>query len=263
MRKVTLRLLLFVLMMLTVNSFESAAQVVELKLQSTPDGFFGEYKEEGTTLFTELYTSNDYSVSRIQTSDKQTIVESVRDKNIVTVKISDTTLTFYIDQEALEGKKTTSLSESDEQNLEGFSTSKKSAPVRRLIAELIKQRATNEAERLKGFVVIAMVLGDGPGAPDNLQAKANCKSPKLVQMYASYRPQNQPKAMQSKLAQRNNNSTVNNLCYGCCGPGCWGCTGCYTAACAEHDYCVERYGYTSRTCLYYLSRAIASMYWQC
>jgi hypothetical protein len=37
-------------------------------------------------------------------------------------------------------------------------------------------------------------------------------------------------------------------CLGCCGPSCWGCTGCYTSACLAHDLCVERYGYADSRC---------------
>jgi hypothetical protein len=38
------------------------------------------------------------------------------------------------------------------------------------------------------------------------------------------------------------------MCMGCCGPSCWGCTGCYTSACLEHDRCVARYGYLAHRC---------------
>jgi hypothetical protein len=37
-------------------------------------------------------------------------------------------------------------------------------------------------------------------------------------------------------------------CMGCCGPSCWGCTGCYTSACLAHDLCVMTFGYTSSQC---------------
>jgi hypothetical protein len=38
------------------------------------------------------------------------------------------------------------------------------------------------------------------------------------------------------------------LCLGCCGPSCWGCTGCYTNACLAHDLCVMMQGYTAPKC---------------
>lgn len=37
-------------------------------------------------------------------------------------------------------------------------------------------------------------------------------------------------------------------CLGCCGPGCWGCTGCYTQACLAHDLCVAAFGILDPRC---------------
>ncbi len=51
-------------------------------------------------------------------------------------------------------------------------------------------------------------------------------------------------------------------CTGCCGPSCWGCTGCYTAACLEHDLCVAAYGYLSPRCMRILYVAALSA-WCC
>jgi len=39
-----------------------------------------------------------------------------------------------------------------------------------------------------------------------------------------------------------------SMCMGCCGPSCWGCTGCYTNACLVHDMCVASYGYLAARC---------------
>ncbi len=39
-----------------------------------------------------------------------------------------------------------------------------------------------------------------------------------------------------------------SACLGCCGPSCWGCTGCYTSACLEHDLCVAAHGYADPRC---------------
>lgn len=50
-------------------------------------------------------------------------------------------------------------------------------------------------------------------------------------------------------------------CFGCCGPGCWGCWlagNCYTTACAVHDGCVALYGHTNKKCLALLAVAVAS-----
>jgi len=51
-------------------------------------------------------------------------------------------------------------------------------------------------------------------------------------------------------------------CLGCCGPSCWGCSGCYTRACLAHDLCVSFYGYTSPRCMGLLYLAALSA-WCC
>jgi hypothetical protein len=60
--------------------------------------------------------------------------------------------------------------------------------------------------------------------------------------------------------------TIFGDCFGCCGPGCWGCWlagNCYTTACAVHDRCVELYGHKDRRCLALLAVAIVSYATQC
>lgn len=48
-------------------------------------------------------------------------------------------------------------------------------------------------------------------------------------------------------------------CHGCCGPGCRGCSGCYTSACRDHDNCVWLLGSASPLCEPSLIIAIASL----
>ena len=43
----------------------------------------------------------DSTISRIQNSNKQTLVESIREKDVVTVKINDVTITYYMDAKTL------------------------------------------------------------------------------------------------------------------------------------------------------------------
>ncbi len=60
--------------------------------------------------------------------------------------------------------------------------------------------------------------------------------------------------------------TIFGDCFGCCGPGCWGCWlagNCYTRACAVHDGCVEAYGHKNKKCLALLAVAVASYVSQC
>lgn len=48
-----------------------------------------------------------------------------------------------------------------------------------------------------------------------------------------------------------------NKCLGCCGIGCWGCTGICTQACLDHDCCQRQNGFFS--CLGGLFTAIGSL----
>lgn len=254
--------LLMLMLLVGFNSINTVAQTPELNIRSVKNGLRGEYKSGNKKLFVEhRVPTTDFSVSRIQNSNKQTIVETVFDKNVVTVKVKDVTLVFHLDKKNYENSKISELSEADVEKLRKFSLSEESAPIRKLIAELIKQKTGTEVGQLKGFVTIAMILGDGPGAPEELQSKANCSSPKLVQMYASYRSQSPQKIQQSNAANTTN-STAND-CWGCCGAGCWSCTGCWTNACSQHDTCVVVWGYTHSYCMVMLAAAVASMRYEC
>ena len=50
------------------------------------------------------------------------------------------------------------------------------------------------------------------------------------------------------VPRRRLQSNGKEFCLGCCGPSCWGCTGCYTNACLAHDLCVMIHGYTAPQC---------------
>lgn len=250
---------------LGVNATNSMAQDTKLKLNSIPNGFSGEYQSGDARLLVESHSpAPDYTLSRIKTPEKRILAETIRNKEVVTVTLSDVTLTFHLDKESRAEKKSARLSTLDEEKLERFGLSEESAAVRKLIAELIVRRADVDPASIKGFIVIAMVLGDGPGTKDIAQAKANCDAPRLVQMYASYRsdtrPSNEPLRNHKFVTASSTGSPVVN-CMGCCGPSCWGCDGCYTAACWQHDSCVGQHGQWS--CKHLLAEAIASMYFLC
>ena len=55
-------------------------------------------------------------------------------------------------------------------------------------------------------------------------------------------------------------SGLDKDCTGCCGPACWGCTGCYTEECGAHDRCVKDFG--TIACLHKLFDAAWSA-WKC
>lgn len=248
-----------------LSGTNSMAQDEKLKLKSVPNGFSGEYDSSDARLLVDSHSpADDYTLSRIRTPDKRILAESIRNKDVVMVTLSDVTLTFHLDKKSRAEKKSAKLPTPDEEKLERFALSEESAAVRKLIAELIVQRASADPSSIKGFVVIAMVLGDGPGTPNNLQARASCDRPRLVQMYASYRsdtrPSNEPLRNHKLVTASSTGSSVVN-CMGCCGPSCWGCTSCWTGACLQHDWCVSQNGYWA--CNYLLDDAIASMYFLC
>ena len=56
-------------------------------------------------------------------------------------------------------------------------------------------------------------------------------------------------------------TSSSNKCLGCCGIGCWGCTGVCTQACLDHDCCQRANGAFS--CLGGLMRAIGSFIHAC
>jgi hypothetical protein len=47
-------------------------------------------------------------------------------------------------------------------------------------------------------------------------------------------------------------------CFGCCGPRCFGCVGCVTDECTDHDACVCAWGYFAVKCMAMLPAAIDS-----
>lgn len=256
-----LNLLVSVLCLLLFISTQAAAQTSELKIQSQQNGFSGEYVSGSAKLFVEYQVlAKDSNISRIKNSENKTLIECIRNKDIVTVSIVDVKLTFYIDKQSIESNKSVELSEADKLKLEEFRVSEDSAFIRRLIAELIQQSKTVQIDRLKGFAIASMVLGDGPGVPESFEAKANCKSPKLVQMYASFKQGEKPNTTKSAAGNLKSATNVDG-CMGCCGAGCSGCTGCYTGACYRHDHCVDLYGHVA--CLGLLPSAVASIINEC
>jgi hypothetical protein len=234
---------------------ETTAQTSGLKLQNTTDGYSGEFVTGSTKVMLEhRVTGADSFTSRIEDSEKRTIVECIRTKDAITVTIKEVHFIFFTDKSARE-KNPPILSETDQTKFATFVKSEESAVIRRLITELITQKVVG----LKGFVAIAMVLGDGPGMPENLQSNANCKSPKLVQMYASFTSKDQTSIKSLAGSNAIPGRTVTNDCNGCCGVGCIGCTGCYTSACLAHDNCVAAYGYINPICFGLLADAVASL----
>lgn len=251
--------LLVCLISIGLSAGQTIGQVGDVNLKPVLDGFNGEYLTGNQKLIIEYRVSNSkLSVSRIMNSSGQTIVEAVQVPGSVTVRVTDVTLTIYMNQTDPGTSKVSELSEGDRRKLQQFSRSDASAAVREVLASIIRQKALDGKDQLFGFLTIAMLLGDGPRAPFVQQSKVRCP-PKLV--FASYIIPNPQKAELSIFPTVG--KSMMDDCNGCCGPACWGCTGCYTGACEAHDNCVTVWGAQSPTCIALLAGAVASMCSQC
>ena len=105
--------------------------------------------------------------------------------------------------------------------LDAFSQSTQATSLRKLVQTLNLEVAPQERHYVAALAALVMFVDAGAGAP--VQAA--------------------------------------NDCFGCCGPGCWGCTGCYTDACREHDQCVADHGHLR--CLAGLIAATKSLIEEC
>lgn len=251
------KVLLGCLILIVLIAGQVIGQVGEVNLKPVLDGFNGEYLTGNQKLIIEYRVSNSkLSVSRILNSSGQTIVEAVQVPGSVTVRVTHVTFTIYMNQTDPGNKNDSDLSEGDRRKLEQFSRSDASRVVREVLASIIRQKAPNGKDQLFGFLTIAMLLGDGPGAPDVQQSKVRCSPPKLI--FASYIMPSPQTAVFPTVGK----SRMDD-CHGCCGPGCWGCTGCYTTACAAHDTCVGIYGAYHETCIILFVAAVSSMCSEC
>lgn len=107
-----------------------------------------------------------------------------------------------------------------------FGKTDEAAAIRALASALAGARPVEQRAPVLGFIAIALTLGEGAGVP--------------------------------QLAIGD--------CFGCCGPGCWGCWllgKCYTLACVAHDACVAALGHTHPLCLKLLLVAIKSYLKEC
>ncbi|HYG62634.1 MAG TPA: hypothetical protein VEL74_08635 [Thermoanaerobaculia bacterium] len=132
----------------------------------------------------------------------------------------------------LAGVKITSeeeISDQESARVAEFVDTKEAAAIRALATHLAGLTPAEKRDKLLGITAVALTLGEGRGVPEV-----------LLKAFGD--------------------------CFGCCGPGCWGCYlagNCYTGACAVHDGCVERLGHRHKTCLKLLAVAVASYILQC
>lgn len=203
------------------SSGELAAQVGDIKLKRVQDGIKGEYLVGPQKLLIEHRDSNsEHLVSRILDSTGQIVVAAIQVPGSVTVMVTDVTLTITVNRLEPEKSTVSELSEGDRRRLEEFSRSDASIAVREVLANILQQNDPDQGALRMGFLVIAMVLGDGPGAPNVQQSARRCRTPKRVSatfLATSSRVDAHPIFMRTHYSATDD-------CLGCCGPACWGCT---------------------------------------
>lgn len=161
-----------------------------------------------------------------ETTREGTVTARVLDANSNT--IAESTVTSDSATVVLGGVRITSeteISEEEGVKVDSFLVSKEAEVLRALATALAEATPPEGRGNLVGVNAIAFIVGEGPGA---------------------YR------------------TALGDDCFGCCGPGCWGCWlagNCYTKACAVHDGCVEMYGH--RRCLKLLAVAVVSYKREC
>ena len=143
--------------------------------------------------------------------------------------LAESVVTAEKTEVTIAGIQLTSQSEVTDEEAQGvaeFAATNEAAAIRALAASLAGAKAVDKRIDVLGFSAIALVLGEGAGMPQFAMAD----------------------------------------CFGCCGPGCWGCFllgSCYTLACAAHDGCVANWGPKHPACLALLLVAIASYLAEC
>src|SRR6185295_14166869 len=151
--------------------------------------------------------------STIVGADGKTLAESVVTPDLVKVTVAGVEITSEKE-----------ITEDEAKILADFAQSEEAAAIRALATALAGSAEVEKRTKLLGFTTAAIILGEGPGAPQFAVARD---------------------------------------CFGCCGPGCWGCYllgRCYTLACAVHDGCVDLLGHLHPACLKLLLVATRSCF---
>lgn len=208
------------------------------------DGFVATITVESTryTLEAQQESPTSWVCSIVDNSGKL-LMSSHRNGKSLVVSFAKVSVVFDLESKL-------PLSESDRAHVSSFAASTDARIVRSLISNLFRNRTDDIQPYLTGFSIMAMVVGDGPGAQslkrNSLQKDSffGVEAVELARVNFCVAPDRNSK---------------DDECLGCCGPACWGCTGCYTVACLAHDVCVGVYGATHPQCMALLVVAIASM----
>lgn len=233
-------------------------QLSKLQVSKTSDGFTGTYRDDQNTLsLSSKKSSKDKGISKIQRVDGTTLIEITRDEENFIFKFQGGTLKIDTQTQTL-----VNPTNEDLQALQNFVKSSDATLLRKCIAALIKEKAELKKQNITplSFILAGMLLGDEPAAGSMRSEEKPLNS--LIWQSVAYSP---PKSVTSKpniktvtansshKATKTGNKTAvaisqpqngfgGNECNGCCGGGCWSCSGYYTYACLAHDNCVATLG---------------------
>jgi hypothetical protein len=232
------------LLTLVLSSVPAQPKLHDGKMQHSfnAEGVSGTYiKARRVYSFDSTFLSKRAFRGRILRPDHTLLAECIREGDIMTVKFPTGNLIIDLVNKTL-------LPDSDGNALSSFSVTEDAALIRDLLFNLSLHRTDKNQKLLVGFAVIALLLGEGPdeGTMAGPLPKMKGSAPAFAQKV-------------SYLKCTTNNSANFGECHGCCGPGCWGCSGCYTAACLAHDNCVNDNGYFTTACDALAVIAAASM----
>ena len=194
----------------------STAQVQssdELRLDFKTNGFHGTYKTQGKEYsFETSHPSHDFFLTRILQPDGSVLAESLRNNNILTVKLPQVQVTFDTSK-----KSPTQQSEEVKAKILEFMQSNDATVIRKLFAAIVEEKDRVLKSQLKGFTAIVMVIGDEPGGLKigNDVRELFFKQKGIQGNFSSANALNAPTPLLRQDPE----------CLGCCGPGCWGCTG--------------------------------------
>lgn len=258
------------------NSIQASQQkkLSSIRVNKTSDGFTGTYRDDqNTLLFSAKKPSKDKATSKIQRADGMTLIEVTRDDKNFVFKFQGGTLKIDTQTQAL-----VNPTNEDLQALEKFVKSSDATLVRKCIAALIKEKAELKKHSITplSFILVGMLLGDEPvvstlrsdekplnsliwqsvaySPPKSITAKSNTKTVTTNSLSKATKTDNKTGTVTVSQPQ---DGFGGNECNGCCGGGCWSCSGYYTYECLAHDNCVTSMGHPA--CVGIFPAAAASL----
>ncbi len=254
-----------------------SAQDTSFTLQRTESGFYGTYAVGGVEYLYNTNRQQQLHESYIQKSHRRNIASCVLYKDRLTITLGGVAIEFNMSDQTM-----SPLSEAELASLRAFSTGADAAIAREVIRQIVSSEENLSNLSQFGFIVLGMLLGDesleARNVPRSTPNRPVNKEPlsQLIKVKLAHAFENSPR--KAELLRKCKQQTVaanvkgrgrsalkvtpRGPCHGCCGSGCWGCTGIYTPACHVHDNCVAQYGYWDPRCLALLVAALHSFHQQ-